>query len=76
METNQTNQEVEIGMLPFTWLDVLNGYGVGDEKKYPTPSPTTVSTVRNAIFRCQNSTEMRFTTNVDEEGYIHIKRIK
>lgn len=76
METNQMNKKIEVGELPFTWMDVLNAFEIGEEKKYPAPSPTTVPTVRNAIFRCQNSTEMRFTTNVDEEGYIHIKRIK
>jgi hypothetical protein len=76
METNQMNKEVEIGGLPFTWRDVLRAYEPGDERKYPTPSPTMVTTVRNAIFRYQNDTGTQFTTNVDEEGYIHIKRIK
>lgn len=76
METNQTNQEVEIGMLPFTWRDVLKAYAPGDEKKYPATSPTTVIVVRSTICRYQNDTGTQFSTNVDEEGYIHIKRLK
>ena len=71
METNQMNKEVEIGMIPFTWRDVLKTFEPGDEKKYPA-----LSTIRGAIFRYQTNTEMQFTTSVDEEGYIHIRRIK
>lgn len=76
METNQMNKDVEIGVLPFTWRDVLKAYSPGDEKKYPATSPTMVMAVRSAIFRYQNDTGTQFTTNVDEEGYIHIRRIK
>lgn len=76
METNQMNKEVEIGMIPFTWRDVLKTFEPGDEKKYPALSTTTLSTIRGAIFRYQTNTEMQFTTSVDEEGYIHIRRIK
>ena len=76
METNQMNKMVEIGELPFTWLDVLKTFRPGDEKKYPAFSTTTLSTIRGAIFRYQTNTEMQFTTSVDEEGYIHIKRIR
>ena len=75
METNQMNKEVEIGMIPFTWRDVLKTFEPGDEKN-PALSTTTLSTIRGAIFRYQTNTEMQFTTSVDEEGYIHIRRIK
>lgn len=76
METNQMNKNVEIGELPFTWRDVLKTFRPGDEKRYPAFSTTTLSTIRGAIFRYQTNTEMQFTTSVDEEGYIHIRRIK
>lgn len=76
METNQMNKEVEIGRIPFTWRDVLKTFEPGDEKKYPALSTTALSTIRGAIFRYQTNTEMQFTTSVDEEGYIHIRRIK
>ena len=76
MKTKQMKNEVEIGRIPFTWRDVLKTFEPGDEKKYPALSTTTLSTIRGAIFRYQTNTEMQFTTSVDEEGYIHIRRIK
>lgn len=76
METNQMNKDVEIGVLPFTWRDVMRTFEVGQEKKFPTNGPTMVLAVRGAICRYQNDTGTQFTTNVDEEGYIHIRRIK
>ena len=76
METNQTNQLVEVGELPFTWRDVMRSFEVGQEKKFPTNGPTMVLAVRGAIFRYQKATGAQFTTNVDEEGYIHIKRVE
>lgn len=76
METNQMNREVETGMTPFTWRDELGTFEPGDEKKYPALSTTTLSTIRGAIFRYRTNTQMQFTTSVDEEGYIHIRRIR
>lgn len=76
METNQMNKEVKTGMIPFTWRDELRTFEPGDEKKYPALSTTTLSTIRGAIFRHRTNTQMQFTTSVDEEGYIHIKRIR
>ena len=76
METNQMNKEVEIGILPFTWRDVMRSFEVGQEKKFPTNGPTMVLAVRGAIFRYQNATSTQFTTNVDEDGFIHIRRVK
>lgn len=76
METNQANYDVEVGMLPFTWRDVMRSFSVGQEKKFPTNGPTMVLAVRGAIFRYQKATQTQFTTSVDEDGYIHIKRIE
>lgn len=70
------NKDVEIGELPFTWRDVMRSFEVGQEKKFPTNGPTMVLAVRGAIFRYQNATNTQFTTNVDEDGFIHIKRVK
>lgn len=57
--------QVEEGTLPFTWVDVLRSFEIGQTKRFPVNSAGMVSTIRSHIGRYQHVTGKDFSTSCE-----------
>lgn len=76
-EQQNLNEDIQVqeGMLPITWRDILSGFATGETKRFHITNIATVVTLRSHITKYQRSSNVKFSSRSEGE-FLYVTRLK